>query len=150
MLGVVLILFTRKKNARACVAIFAGYCVLLTVAFKVFLIPYSSTRHVRPFAREVAARISATENLTAYHDVASRFVYYFGRKVPIAQDISQAHERYQQGDWILATGETVDELATDGRFERVRLWENAIRSKGRIVAGALFHRPDAASSPAGR
>lgn len=140
VLSVVLILFTRKRNAHACVVIFAGYCVLLIVAFKIFLIPYSSTRHVKPFAREVAARVPATDNLTAYHGVASRFVHYFGRKVPIAQDISQAHERYQQGDWILATGRFADELINDPEFETDRVWENAIRSKGKVVAGAIFHR----------
>jgi 4-amino-4-deoxy-L-arabinose transferase-like glycosyltransferase len=145
-LGPVLILFARKKNGYACVAIFAGYCVLLMVAFAVFLIPYSSTRHVKPFARNVAAEIPSTDSLTAYHDVASRFVHYFGRTVPIAEDLSQAYERYQQGHWILATGRFVDELTDDGRFEQARLWENAIRSKGRIVAGALFHKPNRISN----
>ncbi|RKY05889.1 MAG: hypothetical protein DRP65_12495 [Planctomycetota bacterium] len=143
MLSVVLILFTRKKNTHACVAIFAGYCVLLALAFKFFLIPYSSTRYVRPFAREVAAQVPATDNLTAYHDVASRLVHYFGREVPIAQDISQAQERYQQGDWILAMGRFADELINGPGFETYRAWENAMRIKGKVVAGTLFHRPQA-------
>jgi len=139
-LGAVLILFTRKKNAYACVAVFAGYCVLLMVAFAAFLIPYSSTRHVRPFARDVAAQVPPTDDLTAYHDVASRFVHYFGKKVPVAADMSQAYQRYRQGHWILATGKFVDDLASDGRFETARVWADAMRSKGRVVTGAVFHR----------
>jgi 4-amino-4-deoxy-L-arabinose transferase-like glycosyltransferase len=140
VLGVVLILFARGKNAYACVAVFAGYCVLLMAAFAAFLIPYSSTRHVRPFARDVAAQVGPTDNLTAYRDVASRFVHYFGKKVPVATDMSQAYQRYQQGHWILATGKFVDDLASDGRFETARVWADAMRSKGRVVAGAVFHR----------
>jgi 4-amino-4-deoxy-L-arabinose transferase-like glycosyltransferase len=140
VLGVVLILFSRGNNMHACVAIFTGHCVLLMVAFSAFIIPQSSTRHVRPFAHAVAAQVGQTDKLIAYRDVASRFVHYFGKTVPVAEDISQAYEEYRQGHWVLATGEFVDELAADGRFERVRLWENAMRSKGRIVAGAVFHR----------
>ena len=60
--------------------------------------------------------------------------------MPVAADMSQAYQRYQQGHWILATGKFVDDLASDGRFETARVWADAMRSEGRVVAGAVFHR----------
>ena len=63
-----------------------------------------------------------------------------GREVEIVDDISQINEKYQHGEWIVATGPHLKDLEESGQFEVVFKKLEAVRHKGKPVSGALFHK----------
>jgi 4-amino-4-deoxy-L-arabinose transferase-like glycosyltransferase len=147
-LVVSIILFSKGRNNYACVVLFAGYCVFLMVAFVAIVIPQNKNRYTKKFAIKIASQIPASNELIAYRDVTARFVHYFGRAVPVITDLSETHMRYQQGDWIVATGDLVTELVDDGRFRITHQYENAELHGDEIVEAAIFHLPTTSGEPA--
>ncbi|MCK5176078.1 MAG: hypothetical protein KAR47_21965, partial [Planctomycetes bacterium] len=127
------------------IAIFGGYCIVMMIAFAVFLVPYSSTNRIRPFALDVKASVPRSDKLVAYIYMPSRFIHYFGRTVPIIGDMSEAHAEYNSDSWIIAIGANMDELAKDSRFEIAEFWKDAARTDGKVVDGALFHKANITS-----
>jgi len=97
--------------------------------------------YTKKFAISAASRIRQSDDLVAYKDVSSGFVHYLGRLVPVVEGVSQTYDKYRQGAWVVATGQFMDELKRDGRF--VIGWQctDAAMDEGKIIAGALFHRP---------
>jgi len=139
--SVIAALFARNKPALGCAAIFVGYCALFMPAFNSLTETKGRSYYVSKFAQSVASRIHQSENLVAYKDVSSVFVHYFGKDVPVMQDLSQTFERYRTGSWIVATGDFAGRLMNDGRFAIAWRCPDARLDEGKIIQGALFHRP---------
>jgi len=130
-----LTLFAKNRPVYGWASICVGYCILIMIAYSTIALPRSSTRFARKFALDVKNQIPQNENLIAYERITMRFVFYFGRIVPIVEDKEQLYQRYQQGDWVVATGEYFDELIKDGRFEIKRQWDATLRHN---TKGAVF------------
>ncbi len=145
MVATAAVSFARGKKVPGCIAIFGGYCIVMMIAFAVFLVPYSSTNRIRPFALDVKASVPRSDKLVAYIYMPSRFIHYFGRTVPIIGDMSEAHAEYNSDSWIIAIGANMDELAKDSRFEIAEFWKDAARTDGKVVDGALFHKANITS-----
>lgn len=139
--SVIAALFARNKPAFGCTAIFVGYCALFMPAFSSLSNVKGKGYYVRKFAQSTASRIHQSEDLVAYKDVSSVFVHYFGKDVPVNQDVSQAFDRYWRGSWIVATGDFAGRLINDGRFAIAWRCPDAQLDDGNIIEGALFHRP---------
>jgi hypothetical protein len=80
-----------------------------------------------------------TERLVAYKNISETFVHYFGRTVPKIKDIQELYQRYQQGDWVVATSGYVAELEKDSRFEQAN-YRPGQSDLQRDAAGGLFHK----------
>jgi hypothetical protein len=66
-------------------------------------------------------------------------VHYYGKVVPPITNIGELYQRYEQGDWILATDSDVNDLEKDGRFDKV--YYKAIQPElRRDATGGLFHK----------
>ncbi len=132
--------FAKKKPALASGFIFAGLCIL-TVCYISFSAPRSNNNYTRKFGLDISEKVPITDNLVAYHYASPRVVHYFKRPIEILQDKSSVYQRYQQGDWILATAGDLKELEEDGRFRKVYYNENAeMRRRKPNTRGALFHK----------
>jgi len=118
-----------------------GYCALFMPAFNSLADVKGRNYYDKKFAQSSASRIHQSENLVAYKDVSSVFVHYFGKDVPVTEDLAQTFERYRTGSWIIATGDFADRLMNDGRFAVVWRCPDARLDEGKIIQGALFHIP---------
>jgi 4-amino-4-deoxy-L-arabinose transferase-like glycosyltransferase len=134
------ILFARKKPAFACWATFAGIVVLVSIAYVVFVNPLNYNQPSRQFTQIVAERVPASEKLVAYKSASTRFIHYFGRRVPEIATESQTYQLYNEGYWVVAFGRYLDELLQNGQFEIVYMQDSAERHKGKAVGGALLHK----------
>ena len=138
--AVIAALFARGRKAFACGGIFGGYCILLMIAYPVWIVPYSSNQLIKPLASNAAAQVPASEELIAYNYIPLRFIHYFGRTVPIIKDMSETHRQYENGKWVIAAGPDLDELTDDGGFEVAKLWKDAARINGKVANCAIFHK----------
>ena len=139
--SVIVLLFAKKRPAFGCAAIFVGFCILFMSAYNSLAVVKGKSYYTKKFAISAASRIRQSDDLVAYKDVSSGFVHYLGRLVPVVEGVSQTYDKYRQGAWVVATGQFMDELKRDGRF--VIGWQctDAAMDEGKIIAGALFHRP---------
>lgn len=139
--SIIAALFARNKPALACTAIFVGYCALFMPAFNSLSDVKGRGYYTKKFAQSTASRVYQSDDLVAYKDVSSVFVHYFGKPVPLIQDVSQVFENYRRGSWVVATGNFAGQLINDGRFAIAWRCPDAQMDDGKIIEGALFHRP---------
>jgi len=138
---VIVLFFVKKRPAFGCAAIFVGYCALFMPAYNSLAVVKGKSYYTKKFAVSTASWIQQSDDLVAYKDVSSGFVHYFGRVVPVVEDVSQTYDKYRQGAWVAATGKFMDELMNDGRFAIGWRCTDAEMDEGKIIEGALFHRP---------
>jgi 4-amino-4-deoxy-L-arabinose transferase-like glycosyltransferase len=139
--AIIAVLFARGKPAFACGAIFAGVVVVVMIAYVVFVNPLNYNQPSREFTQIVVEKVPPSENLVAYKSASTRFVHYFGRRVPEIATESETYKLYSKGCWVVAFGKYLDELLKSRQFEVVYMQEEAERHKGEIVYGALLHKP---------
>ncbi len=150
--AVVSVLFAGGKNAAACGVGFAGIAVWTMISYASFTVLLDINKGAREFALKIAAIVPQGDKLVAYKNASTRFVQYFGKVVPEIEDKSVLYNRYEQGDWIVATSGYLEDLAGDTRFREV--YHKKIDKKGEEkedTGGALFHKsaPGARNDTAG-
>lgn len=139
--AVVSVLFARGNNAAACGVGFAGIAAWIMISCASFTVLLDINKGAREFALKVAAIVPQGDKLAAYKHVSTRFVQYFGKVVPEIEDKSALYNRYEQGDWIVATSGYLKDLAGDTRFREV--YHKEIDKKGEEkedTGGILFHK----------
>jgi hypothetical protein len=104
------------------------------------LSPLDYDRYSRDFSRRLAQIVPQSDNLIAYEYISEKSVHYFGRVIPQVMDKSVLYERYEQGDWVVATAEHLKKLRKDGRLKMVYYKQKAAHGWQQDVAGALFHK----------
>ena len=138
--AVIAVLFSRGKPAFACWVTFAGIVVLVMIAYIVFVNPLNYNQPSRQFTQVVVEKVPASEKLIAYKSASTRFIHYFGRRVPEITTESETYRLYNEGWWVVAFGKYLDELLQSEQFEIVYTQKEAERHKGNIVYGALLHK----------
>jgi 4-amino-4-deoxy-L-arabinose transferase-like glycosyltransferase len=133
-------LFARRKPAFACGAAFIGIVVLVIIAYIAVANPFDYNQPSKQFALIVAKKVPGSENLVAYKSVPTRFVYYFGRRVPEIATASETYRLYNEGYWVVAFGVPLDELLQSEHFEIVYMQEDVNWDKGEGAGGALLHK----------
>lgn len=139
------VLFAMKKQAVAYGTIFAGVLILVIVSYARIFNPMESERCSRDFSRQLAAIVPESDRLVAYEDVSCRFVQYFGRVVPVVENEPNLIDSYQNGDWIVATGSSLQKLEKNENFVQSYYEPKAERDGQEEVPGALFRKPDSVS-----
>jgi hypothetical protein len=134
------ILFAQRRAALGCAAVFAGIVVLVMISYNNLTNPTDYNRHSRDFSGKVAEIIPQSENLVAYKFISLRSVHYSVRVIPVITDESVLYKHYEDGDWVIATGGSLEVLSQDSRFRRVWYKEKAERWGPRDTDGALFHK----------
>jgi 4-amino-4-deoxy-L-arabinose transferase-like glycosyltransferase len=135
--AVVAALFAKGKNGWGCMAVFAGVLVWTMISYASFAAFMDGFKYSRDFSKKVAQIVPPTENVIAYKHISSNFVHYFGKTVPVVSDANELYNRYQRGDWIVATSDYIKELTQDNRFREVYHKDNPDQiDKFR----ALFHK----------
>jgi 4-amino-4-deoxy-L-arabinose transferase-like glycosyltransferase len=140
LVALVAVLFAQKNKITATVLLFAGYCAVVMIIFIYFLIPMDYNNPSRIFSLKIGSTVATNETLIAYKSVSARTVQYTGRIIPEITDMSDLYKRYEQGQWIIATGNNYKNLIADGRFNSVYYQQIAERSGPRDIEGALFHK----------
>jgi 4-amino-4-deoxy-L-arabinose transferase-like glycosyltransferase len=133
-------LFAVGKPAFACGTFFGGIIMLFMVGYMTFLNPLDYDKYSRDFSRRLAQIVPQSDNLIAYEYISDRSVHYFGRVIPEVMDKSILYERYERGDWVVATAGHMAKLTQDGRFRKIYYTEKAEHREGGDVPGALFHK----------
>ncbi|RKY24788.1 MAG: hypothetical protein DRP62_02935 [Planctomycetota bacterium] len=136
----VAVLFAKRRPAAACSAVFAGIVVLIMIAYVSILNPLDYNRYSRDFSRKLAQIVPQSDNLVAYEYISNRSVHYFGRAIPEIKDKSRLYERYEQGDWVVATAGHLEKLQNEGKLKMVYYREKAERRWHQNAPGALFHK----------
>lgn len=136
----VVVLFVVGKAAAACGTLFAGIVVLVMIGYVTFLNPLNYNRYSRNFSKRLTRIVPQSDSLIAYEYISNRSVHYFGRAVPKINDKSVLYNRYEQGDWVVATAGHLEELQTDGRLKMVYYKQKAERRGQQDAPGALFHK----------
>jgi len=136
----VVVLFAAGKAAPACGTLFAGIVVLVMIGYVTFLNPLDYSRYSRNFSKRLTQIVPQSDNLIAYEYIPNRSVHYFGRTVPEVSDKSVLYNRYEQGDWVVATAGHLEKLQTDGRLKMVYYKQKAERRGQQNAPGALFHK----------
>jgi 4-amino-4-deoxy-L-arabinose transferase-like glycosyltransferase len=137
---IVVLLFATGKPAAACSVLFGGIVVLVMIGYTAFLNPLDHNRYSRDFSERLAQIVPQSDNLIAYEYISNRSVQYFGRVVPEINDESNLYNRYEQGDWVVATADHLKKLQTDGRLRMVYYKQKAERRWQEDAPGALFHK----------
>jgi 4-amino-4-deoxy-L-arabinose transferase-like glycosyltransferase len=137
----VAVLFAKRKPAAACGVVFAGIVVLVMIGYVGFVIPLDYNRYSRDFSRKLGQIVPQSENMVAYEYISSRSIHYFGRVIPEIKDKSELYERYEAGDWVVATAGPLEKLQADNKLKMVYYREKAERRWGQNAPGALFHKP---------
>jgi hypothetical protein len=102
--------------------------------------PLDYNRHSRDFSRRLAEIVPQSDRLVAYERVSMRSVHYFGRVIPVITDKSQLYAHYEDGDWVIATGDHLKKLIQDGRLRKVYYRDKAEHRRQQDTSGALFHK----------
>jgi 4-amino-4-deoxy-L-arabinose transferase-like glycosyltransferase len=136
----VVVLFAAGKPTPACGTLFAGIVVLVMIGYVTFLNPLDYSRYSRNFSKRLTQIVPQSDNLIAYEYIPNRSVHYFGRTVPEVSDKSVLYNRYEQGDWVVATAGHLEKLQTDGRLKMVYYKQKAERRGQQNAPGALFHK----------
>ena len=139
--AVIVVLFYKGMHPAA----LAGCFVYVTLGFMVYIrfdARYvDDSREVKEFSIQITSIVPKTEKLVAFKNISSTFVHYYGRVVPKIYDIEELYKHYEQGDWILATSDSVKPLEKDGRFKQTR-YKPGQPELRRDASGALFHKSD--------
>ena len=136
----VFVLFAVGRPAAACGTLFGGIVVLVMIGYVTFLNPLDYNRYSRDFSRRLAQIVPQSDNLIAYEYISNRSVHYFGRVIPEITDKSVLYERYEQGDWVVATAGHLEKLETDGKMKTVYYKQKAERRWQHDAPGAMFHK----------
>jgi 4-amino-4-deoxy-L-arabinose transferase-like glycosyltransferase len=134
------VLFAKRKPAFAFGVAFAGIVALVMVAYVIFINPLNYNQQSRQFTQIVVEKVPTSEKLIAYKSASTRFIHYFGRRVPEIETKSETYRLYNEGCWVVAFGRYLDELLQNGQFAIVYMQDDAERHKGKVVGGALFHK----------
>jgi hypothetical protein len=148
MVAGIAVSFARREAILACGVFLGGYCIL-TICFISFSNTLNNNNYTKSFALAILEKVPITDNLVAYGYVSPRVVHYFGRPVPVIEDKSLLYERYDQGNWVIATDGELEELEKDSRFRKVYCNEKAEVRKRYDTRGVLFHK-SAAPVPSAR
>ena len=132
-------LFRAKKISAACGAVFVIIAVLVMASYSDFFNPLNYNQPSRQFTQSAQQIVPASEKLVAYKSASSRFIHYFGRRVPIIGTQSEVDELYRKGFWVVAFGQFLDELLDESSFEIVYKQKDAERHRQEVVSGALLH-----------
>jgi len=133
-------LFWKRKPAYACGTVFGGITVFVVVTYATIFIPLNYNRYSRDFSKRIRQIVPPSSELVAYEYISDRSVQYFGRIIPVEQDISQLYKRYERGAWVVATAGHMEKIDKDGRFRRVYYKEKAERRRQDDAGGALYHK----------
>jgi len=133
------ILSARGKPAAGFAAMCIGYLVATITVYQCFIIPKDIDQISKAFAQKITSIVPKDEKLVSFKSISSRSVHYLGRVVLETENIAETYEKYKKGDWVIASGELMDELANDGRFRTKEEWVGKNVSDGQIVDGAVFH-----------
>jgi 4-amino-4-deoxy-L-arabinose transferase-like glycosyltransferase len=136
----VFVLFAAERPSAACGTLFASIVVLVMIGYVTFLNPLDYDRYCRDFSRRLAQIVPQSDNLIAYEYISNRSVHYFGRIVPEVSDESVLYNRYEQGDWVVATADYLEKLQADGKLRMVYYKQKAERRGQQNAPGALFHK----------
>ena len=136
----VAVLFAIRRPALGCGATFAGIGVLVMISYVSFINPLDYNKYSRKFSRKVSEIVPQSEKLIAYKSASTRFIHYFGRRVPKVQTKSEVNKLYSNGCWVVAFGRYLNELLDNERFEIVYMQENAERHGQDVVGGVLLHK----------
>lgn len=117
--AIVAALFAKGKNGWGCAAVFAGVLVWSMISYASFASLVDGFRYSRDFSKKVAQIVPPGENVIAYKKISSNFVHYFGKTVPVVSDVNELYDRYQSGDWVVATLDGIKELTQDNSFREV-------------------------------
>jgi len=146
-LGLVALLFARKKKISATIFLFAGYCAVLLAAFIYFINPLDYNNPSRIFSSEIGKLVPAADELVAYNNASARTIQYVGRTIPQIHDLAELRSKYDSGAWIIASGGNYQDMlkacppqAGLGGFETVFYRPVAERDGSKDVEGALFHK----------
>ncbi len=143
---IIVVLFACHRKLSASVSIFVSLCILSMATNASFVNSMDTNNYSRQFGKEAAQKIVQGDDLVAYTEISGKFVHYFGRSVNLAKSIPDVYSRYQEGSWIIAVGQDLNELVEDGRFRQIHYWKQAEYRKGKLVDAAIFHRQN---QPAG-
>ncbi|MFA5238963.1 MAG: glycosyltransferase family 39 protein [Phycisphaerae bacterium] len=143
--AVIALLFAKGKTGLACSATFAGILILVMISYVIFVNPLNYNQSSREFTQIVVEKVPASEKLIAYKSASMRFVHYFGKRVPEIATEAETYRLYNEGCWVVAFGQYLDELTEKDKFEIVYIEKEAERHKGNVVHGALLHK--SAKSP---
>jgi 4-amino-4-deoxy-L-arabinose transferase-like glycosyltransferase len=100
LIGVVVRLLRRRQPAFATSLIFVGIIVFSLLSRGFFMQDFDEDLDARDFALEIKKRVPASESLSAYRHVSSRFVQYYGKMVPVVDDEKTFKETYENGGWV--------------------------------------------------
>ncbi|MCX5632909.1 MAG: glycosyltransferase family 39 protein [Phycisphaerae bacterium] len=146
VLGLVIFLFQQNCRVAAIVFFFAGYCAIVMITFVYFTGPLDFNNPSRIFSSEIGRIVPPDKELIAYNYVSARMVHYAGRNIPEIYDLNDVRNRYEEGAWIIATGDNYQDMIKAcppqvGRgFEIVFYRQNAERHLSNDTEGALFHK----------
>ncbi|MBN1788770.1 MAG: glycosyltransferase family 39 protein [Sedimentisphaerales bacterium] len=140
VLGIVIFLFRQQQKAMATALFFAGYCAIIMTLFVYFINPFSYNNPSRTFSTEVGQMVPSGDKLIAFNYLSARTVHYAGRTIPEIHDFDQARLEYEQGAWVIATGQDYQDMLEAGGFEIVLYKPLAERRGSRPVEGGLFHK----------
>jgi 4-amino-4-deoxy-L-arabinose transferase-like glycosyltransferase len=133
------ILFAKGKQAAGFAVMCIGYLVATVTVYQCFIIPKDIDQISKAFAQKITSIVPKDEKLVSFKGISSRSVHYLGRTASETEDINETYERYKKGNWVIASGELMDELTNDGRFRTKEEWTGKNISDGQIVDGAVFH-----------
>jgi 4-amino-4-deoxy-L-arabinose transferase-like glycosyltransferase len=142
---IVAVLFRAGKTSVACGALFVIIAVLVMIGYTGFVNPSNYNQPSRKFTQAVVQKVPASDNLIAYKSASSRFIHYFGKRVPVIGTQSEVDELYGKGWWVVAFGQYLEELLDENSFEVVYKTEDAERHGQKVVSGALLHKSSSSS-----
>jgi 4-amino-4-deoxy-L-arabinose transferase-like glycosyltransferase len=135
----ILTAFAKNKPALACGLIFGGYSLLVLCVIGLSN-RLDENNYTRKFGLEISKIIPLTDNLAAYNHVSNRVVHYFARDIPEINDINIIYQKYDKGDWILATENDLKELQSANRLNMAYYNDKAEVQIDKNIPGALFRK----------
>lgn len=138
--ALVVILFVQKRKIAATALLFAGYCAIIMMFFTYFFVPMDYNNPSRIFSLKISKIVAPNEQIVAYNGASARTIHYTSRIIPKITDIAEIYKRYEDGQYIIATGNDYKNLIADGRFNSIFYQQKAERSSQKHVEGALFHK----------
>jgi 4-amino-4-deoxy-L-arabinose transferase-like glycosyltransferase len=144
MVGAICVSFAKRKAALACGVLFGGYCTLIMICYVNFLNPLNYNNYSKNFALAILGKVPKKDNLVAYERVSKRVVHYFGRPIPVIKTKSLLYQHYDRGDWVVATGGSLQKLTDESKLRIIYFAEKAERRRQRrpygYTSGSLFHK----------
>jgi 4-amino-4-deoxy-L-arabinose transferase-like glycosyltransferase len=139
-LALVVFLFQKNRKISATALLFAGYCAILMAVFVYFIDPFDYNNPSRDFSIRAGRLANDGKDIIAYNYVSARTIHYVGRTVPEIYDINDVRQKYNNGVWVIATGDEYKQMRNAGGFDIVFYQKIAERHGQQNVEGALFHK----------